>query len=735
MYSYKPEYERGAVAVALAVAEITDIWYWDSSLGIYNPWLTEPPTILIGTEAGAQAIVRNLSDEYLDLGLLITAYDPLGNPLGVSIVGPTRLAPGDSLGGHYRVVTERPGIYTITTDIITSPTPPYGKIGPTLSWPVAYVVGELPPLVGHVYDPFVLDVTTGEAFYSLPVEIDWGHEVIVGIHWINDGGETATFTPTFELTDPDGISREIQTFNTVLSPSEHTGGQTGDSVKLDKAGMWKIHATLDAEGTLLDEKTWDAISVAPPPVEYEGTITKKQLEYDSLKVSIPAGAVPFGKRGLVHIWGRNDTSVKQIMGIDWIVKDPYGVAVEHYHDFEFWPFCPPGGEHHFIGGRFDLDKEGTYTIEVKLLMNPDSPVTVDEYAGVLCMVSEAPPVEYKGTITEMKLEYDETQAPIPVSSIPQGASALLRVTGRNDTPDAQRMGISWMVYDPLGGVVNQYAAWEDWPYTGGYKEHEFHKFGGEFTLSEEGKYTTVIWLLMNPDDPVIVDSYDGDLCTVTPEVPPEYELIQDTIYHFAYIYEGDVEVTTATFKTDPFSPSAWMADKFASKLEEEVRARGGRPLEVKVYVDKTPLLWADFRVEVKSTPIGGVGIAVGIPVWLAIILVALAICYVIVVLTLSIKTIVELFKTQPGLEDVKPAWGKEALVLDIQDAEEYWERTPTPVETLEGMSEAELRDILDQIAEEEVPPEVAWLPLVIVGGLGILGVGAVAALAMGRPAK
>ncbi len=218
-------------------------------------------------------------------------------------------------------------------------------------------------------------------------------------------------------------------------------------------------------------------------------------------------------------------------------------------------------------------------------------------------------------------------------------------------------------------------------------------------------------------------------------IPPTYELIQDTIYHFAYIYDGDVEVTTATFKTDPFTPSAWLGEKFASKLEEEVRARGGRVLEVKVYVDTTPLLWTDFRIEVSSTPIGGVteaapGIAVGIPVWLAIILVCLAIVAVIVAVTLAIKTIMAEFKHYPELKQVKPAWGKEALILDIQDAEEHWERTPTPVETLEGMSEEELRDRLDQIAEEEVPPEaVPWAVLALVGGLGILGVGAAVALA------
>ncbi|GAH83756.1 unnamed protein product, partial [marine sediment metagenome] len=186
--------------------------------------------------------------------------------------------------------------------------------------------------------------------------------------------------------------------------------------------------------------------------------------------------------------------------------------------------------------------------------------------------------------------------------------------------------------------------WEVWPYTSPGAEHEF--IGGSFDINKAGAWTIVVFLFMNEPAPVFIDSYDGDLCTVTTELPPEYKLIQHTIYHFAYIYDGDVEVTTATFKTDPFTPSAWMAEKFASKLEEEVRARGGRPLEVKVYVDTSPLFWTDFRIEVSSTPIGGVteagpGIAVGIPVWLAIILVCLAIIAVIVVATLAIKTITE----------------------------------------------------------------------------------------------
>lgn len=223
-------------------------------------------------------------------------------------------------------------------------------------------------------------------------------------------------------------------------------------------------------------------------------------------------------------------------------------------------------------------------------------------------------------------------------------------------------------------------------------------------------------------------------------VPPTYELIQHTIYHFAYIYDGPVEVVTATFKTDPFTPSAWAAQKFADALESEVRKEGGMVLEVKAYVDTSPLLWTNFRIEVINTPLGGaveaapgIGVA-GIPIAVGVLIIALSIIAVIVVATLMWERFQDTFKPYPYLKEMKPAWGKEALIIDIQDAEKYWERPLTPVETLEGMSEEELRDHLDQIAEEEVTPEeeFPW-ELALIGGLGVLGVGAVAAFAMAKP--
>lgn len=126
--------------------------------------------------------------------------------------------------------------------------------------------------------------------------------------------------------------------------------------------------------------------------------------------------------------------------------------------------------------------------------------------------------------------------------------------------------------------------------------------------------------------------------------------------------------------------------------------------------------------------------SLGLVWWAAILVVAFAIIAVIIVATLATKTIVGLFKRKPGLEDVKVGWGKETLIKTIQDSEEYWEHTPTPIETLEEMSETDLRHLLNEIAEEEVVPPVEGLGLAIAAA-AVLGLGALAlgAYALGRP--
>lgn len=227
-----------------------------------------------------------------------------------------------------------------------------------------------------------------------------------------------------------------------------------------------------------------------------------------------------------------------------------------------------------------------------------------------------------------------------------------------------------------------------------------------------------------------------DVITIT-GIPPTFELLEETIYPYAYIYEGDAEVSIFTFKSDPFTPASWVAGRLADRFENEVRKAGGRVIEMRVYCDKSPLLWTDWRIEVVGISPGttaGLGMSLGLAWWAAILVVAFAIIAVIIVATLAIKTIVALFKRKPELDKVKVGWKKETLILTIQDSEEYWERTPTPIETLAGMSEDDLRHLLNKIVEEEVPTGGMGLGLVVAGA-GVLGLGALAVMAMSMGKK
>jgi hypothetical protein len=238
--------------------------------------------------------------------------------------------------------------------------------------------------------------------------------------------------------------------------------------------------------------------------------------------------------------------------------------------------------------------------------------------------------------------------------------------------------------------------------------------------------------------------------------PSEFELIQDTVYPFAYIYDGPAEVVTVEYLTEPFTPASWAAQQFADKLEEEIRANGGRPIEVKVWVDVSPLLWRTFKVEVISTPLSGTisaqisnpaGVpktdverlmahynisekearallarypidvllpprgtrglrtniqAIGaIPLFVQIVIVALAFIGVIVAITVAFKEISETIQHRTGLHEAKQSWSKETMIQCIHDAEEHYNLTPTPDATLQSMSEYDVREYLDDLFDTE----------------------------------
>jgi len=102
-------------------------------------------------------------------------------------------------------------------------------------------------------------------------------------------------------------------------------------------------------------------------------------------------------------------SIAQKMGVSWVVWDPDGIVAQLYSAWEDFTSAP-GEEHHFrTPTGFDLNKSGTWTIEVALFMNFDDPVVVDSYNGTLCVVTG-----YAGTITRKELEYDGARGDIPV---------------------------------------------------------------------------------------------------------------------------------------------------------------------------------------------------------------------------------------------------------------------------------------------------------------------------------
>lgn len=98
---------------------------------------------------------------------------------------------------------------------------------------------------------------------------------------------------------------------------------------------------------------------------------------DTIDELLAVGAsVPIANSGRVHVVGRNDMASPQKMGCTWVVRDPDGVVVEEQtDDWAGWPYptdVNPNDTHEFISRtRFDLNKAGTWTISMALLMNYD----------------------------------------------------------------------------------------------------------------------------------------------------------------------------------------------------------------------------------------------------------------------------------------------------------------------------------------------------------------------------
>jgi hypothetical protein len=227
-----------------------------------------------------------------------------------------------------------------------------------------------------------------------------------------------------------------------------------------------------------------------------------------------------------------------------------------------------------------------------------------------------------------------------------------------------------------------------------------------------------------------------DQITIT-GIPPTFKLLEETIYPYAYVYDGPCQIFTFTFKSDLFTPASWIKGALASHCEAEVKKAGGRVMEMRVYVDQTPLLWADWRIEVVGIPpatTAGLAMPLGVVWWVAMILVILAlIILIIVTYTFIIKPLT--YKHQAISEEVKAAWSTATLISAIHDFEVKLKRTPTPDADLEKKSDQELRAYCDELAQAVAPAAAGAGAGLALAAVGILGLGALAvgAYAMSQP--
>ncbi len=236
--------------------------------------------------------------------------------------------------------------------------------------------------------------------------------------------------------------------------------------------------------------------------------------------------------------------------------------------------------------------------------------------------------------------------------------------------------------------------------------------------------TTTIAVAATAPPPVGWHLLDSTTFSITAgPISPKYELIQHVITPWAYFYEGDAEVASISFTL--IKGTTWLAIDVANKFADELEARGSELLEGEFYKDASSIIQDRYLVKISyAVPSGvsGVGaIGVYIPpiVWTIIFYAAIG-ALVAFLVSHAVNWVKSMLYSPPPLsEEVKMQWSRETLtgmVIDLRP-----EYSP---EELAGKTDQELRDLLNKIYEEEVPPRgIPWWGWAIIGGVGIAGAG------------
>lgn len=102
---------------------------------------------------------------------------------------------------------------------------------------------------GQIVNAFVRDDTTGELYLSgdFPVSIPLEHLIRTHFSFANTGEAPQNMKSTVQLIDPDGTVRATKELTQYVDPGWQKASPRTDPVELDKAGIWIIHALLEAE--------------------------------------------------------------------------------------------------------------------------------------------------------------------------------------------------------------------------------------------------------------------------------------------------------------------------------------------------------------------------------------------------------------------------------------------------------------------------------------------------------
>jgi len=234
-------------------------------------------------------------------------------------------------------------------------------------------------------------------------------------------------------------------------------------------------------------------------------------------------------------------------------------------------------------------------------------------------------------------------------------------------------------------------------------------------------------------------------------IPPEYVLIQETIHPAAYVWEGEAEVCVIEFPLTPeqLPFTQWGGLKLAETFANAIEAEGNSILGLKVWEDTTPLLWTNYRVEIKAAVASE---EQGVAVWpwlvaIGAVLVKLPWAFIIKgtlaligiwlvgwIIEKVIKSVDRFIHKPPALTDeVIDALGREDLIPMILYKAPRVEYEVTP-EELEAMSDDGLRALLKELRDRQAPPLIDMWPLIMLGILGVGGLGAIAvAYALTKP--